>query len=774
MGPHAVGRTVVVDARCLQDLNYLRRGIGRHALALLRGVPRAAGLKLVGLIDPLFPPLIEEVRGAFDAVRVNAYAARSGAAPKEQPAAYVSLSPMTHDPLFSARLLADSSLLRMAVVYDFIPHRHPERYLPSEAHRLDYAVQLRWLAAYDLFAPISKNAADDLVTLLGVARRQIAVTGAPLDPTFEAVPAQDVPVHQRHVLVVGGADPRKNPETVIRAHARSAALQAKGIPLVVGGHYELDHAHAFRQIAEAAGGRPDLVEVPGHMAQEALVNLYRDARVVVCASYDEGFSLPVIEGMATGAVVLASNIPAHAELLPDAQHRFLASDDGALASLLERAWSDMAWRTRALAGQGRVWPCFREAEVSKRFWAPLVAGLEHPLSSPALLHGRRPRVAMLSPLPPDRSGVADYTAATCLDFGKLVELHVFTDTVGFLPLLGSASVRPLDALPCLLPSFDRVVGVLGNSHFHLRIFELLQAYGGAAIAHDARMLGFYHALLGEQRAIAQARRELGHAVTIAELQNLKALFLGEVALAAAPMIVHSPVTVEIIEQRYNIKAAYLPFSIYRPWLPEELNTRSRAAARRRLKLREKELIIATFGYVHSSKAPEECIWAIEILRRWKIPARLHFVGGVENLTDQGTSLLDLAKRIGVHEHVEIISNYVSEQTYRDYLAGSDFAIQLRTHGFGSVSGALLDCSAAGLPTVANVGLIEAIDAPQGYIHGIPDSLSPLLLAEALAELVASGMAETRPEAERRAFSEERSFKNYSRSLCDVLHLEATA
>jgi hypothetical protein len=142
MRSRVFGRAVVVDARCLQDPDYARGGVGRHSLALLRGMPRSAGLRLIGLADPLLPSLIEEAVDLFDAVHINAYAAHPGAAPGDSPVAYISLSPMTHDPLFGARILSDNSLLRVGVVYDFIPRRHSERYLPGEAQRLDYANQL--------------------------------------------------------------------------------------------------------------------------------------------------------------------------------------------------------------------------------------------------------------------------------------------------------------------------------------------------------------------------------------------------------------------------------------------------------------------------------------------------------------------------------------------------------------------------------------------------------------------------------------------------------
>ncbi|WP_158258437.1 glycosyltransferase [Rhodopila globiformis] len=765
--------TIVVDMRCLQDPHYTSRGVGRHALTLLRHAP--PGWHLSGLVDPALPALLPAARAAVQSIYINAYAASGAARPGSPPAGFITLSPMTHDPLFSARLLTDPNLLRVAVVYDFIPWRHPDRYLPGPAQRLEYANRLRWLARCDLFAPISKSAARDLMTLLGVPERSVAVTGCPLAPGFENAASAQPHQAPRHLLVVGGGDARKNPEVVIRAHARSGIMQrGRGIPLVVAGGYSPTSIDQFRAIAAAAGGRADLIEVPGHVPDEALVDLYGKALAVVSASRDEGFSIPVIEGMAAGVPCLVSDIPAHAELVPDSECRFPADDDAALLPKLERLATDAGWRTAVVEAQATVWPRFRAPDVGDRFWNGVRRRLSGP--APAVRRGYRPRIAMMSPLPPDRSGVADYTAATCEALGRFVELHVFTETANPTRLRNVASVRLLGELPHLSTGFDRAVSVVGNSHFHTRIFELLQRHGGACIAHDARMLLFYRYLLGQERALAVASKELGRLVTEDELNDwlddegkLETLFLSEIAESASPTIVHSPVTARMFAERYGTTAIYLPFSIYHPWSPEELTKDRRTEARRRLGLEPNEIAIATFGFVHANKAPEECVWALEVLRGWGIPATLHFVGQ----SDAGLSapgLGPLVEQLGLTRYVRFAEGYVSDQMYRDYLIGADLAVQLRTYGFGGLSGGLLDCAAAGLPAVTNQSLGAAVGVPD-YIRCIPDAISPLLLAEALADLLAAGMAAERPEAERRAFSEQRSMDVYARHLCQALGFE---
>lgn len=757
-----------VDVRCLQDRNYAGRGIGRHTLNLLRDAPPRGGSRLVGLVDPALPPLDPAVAALFDAVCPNPhYSACRGLA------GLISASPMTHDPIFAAELATDPELLKAAVIYDFIPFDAKARYLAAPAERLAYHACLRWLAGHDLFAPISEASAARLTALLGTPAERIAVTGAALDPVFEpqAGPRPERWAPPAHVLVVGGGDSRKNVECAVRAHAMVAAYQQEWTLLIITGQYDAATLRGFRDLAVACGGQPGLVRAPGHVPEARLVALYRDAECVIAPSRAEGFDLPVVEAMAAGAPVLASDIAVHRELVTDPACRFDPDDPARLAALLGALAGDPAARRRIVAAQATTWPRFRAQAVAARFWRPIADALARAPAAPAVRRGHKPRLALLSPLPPDRSGVADYSAATCSALGALTDLHVFTPTADPAPVHGAATVRPLSAVPSVSAGFDRVVNVMGNSDFHLRIFHQMLRHGGACIAHDSRMLGFYRILLGMDRATAVAARELGRPVTpqdvdgwMADEATLEALHFGEMADVADPMIVHSPVTARAVRERFGITPGVLPFCIYRPFEAEAL--RDRDAARRRLGLPDGQVVIATFGFVGPTKSPVDCIWALEMLRAWGIDASLHFVGA-----SAGQEALDrLAADLGLTGRVRFLGDYVTDRMYRDYLIGADLGVQLRLTYFGSISGALMDCVGAGLPTVANVSLAEAMDAPD-YVRRIPDRLSPVLLAEALADLLDAGLARTRPEAARRDFAEAHSFPVYARGLCGLLGLE---
>ncbi len=744
----------LIDLRCLQDPDYAERGIGRNSLNLLQHARTLLpGMRLVGLADPELPALPSHVTGLVDHMRANAY---TGAL--TDPCCHVQFSPLTHDPLFVARLLHHPSIPAATAVHDFIPLSEPQRYLPSLAARLEYDLRLRWLARHQLFLPVSADTAAGLHRL-GMPDGRIVITGAPLSPGFEGLRRRAA----RHILVIAGPDPRKNPECAVRAHARSRAMQAARIPLVVTGAYRPDWLAAQRAAAAALGGAPELIEAPGRLNDDALLALYAQAICVVAPSRAEGFSLPVIEAMASGTPVLASDIPAHRELLDQAL--FPADDDLALARLLDLA-AVPAWRTAALARQSAVWPRFKAAAVAQRFWTAVqrLAPVQAPGAPRA-----RPRVAVLTPLPPARSGVADYSAPMCAELAKRVELHVLTPTAEAECPPGAASIGPISPTPLLSSRYDRVVSVMGNSMFHLDILRLMLKHGGAAIQHDGRMLDLYAGHIGFEKTERMAEAEMGRPLRPNEIWHWlagdfpsEALILAEIAARAEPLMMHSRAGAMDVSRRYGAPVTYLPFGIYRTIPESELGPRARHDARARIGIEPRTVLLASFGYVHPTKSPVDCIWALDLLRSWGIPARLHFVGAPLMPTEP---LVALADDLGLSAHIRLLDTFVNEGEYRDHLIGADIGVQLRVGTAGAVSGALADCVAAGLPTVASATLADALDAPS-YIRAVPDVASPLLVAEAAAAL----LSESRNAEERRAYLRSHGFDVYAARLCTALGL----
>lgn len=759
---------VAVDLRPLADPNYKGRGVGRLSANIVRSarkyIPDGLDVTVIGILDRPATELSGDIRRLPSHIVPNAGdALRLGAT------AILTLSPMTHDPLFTLRLVADPSIFAASVVYDFIPHFEPDRYLPSASTRYSYLSSLSVLPGYDLYYPISRSTGEELVQILDTQESSIQVIGAPINDMIARVPQ---PV-RGHVLFVGGGDARKRVDIAIKAHRESRT--ARGLPLEIVGNYSEQERRRLHSV-HREGDAGDLGELRfhGHLTDRQVATLYRGALAVLVPSAGEGFSIPVVEGMAGGAPVVASDIPAHRELVPSPDLLVDVDDVAGFAAALDDVLGDGVLAKKVVAAQNEVWPRYTPEVQARIVWQRFFqsyssfAGVDG-CSAPAVLRGAKPKVAFLSPAPPARSGVADYSATCLAAFGKYVDVDLFSPAPA-RPLAGVQRQELVTDFAFLSPRYDQTVSVMGNSDHHLAIFHRLMERGGACIEHDNRLLGFYSILLGRDRATKVAEAELARPLFPGELDGwladeaqLNATFLGELASVASPLILHSRVTQRLVSERFGVEAAALPFCIYRD-SAEALDPASRAAARERLGFRDGEIVISTFGLVDRTKAPRECVWALEWLLSWGYTVRLCFVGNFLGHTDGAA---ELAEELGVSHAVRTFDHQVPEADYLDYLRASDFGIQLRTHLLGGLSGGLLDCLAAGLPTVANLDLATAMDCPS-YVSQIPDEPSPILLAEALANMIDGRPSAVKLREERDGFRAARSPDVYARGLCDIL------
>ena len=82
------------------------------------------------------------------------------------------------------------------------------------------------------------------------------------------------------------------------------------------------------------------IQVLHGVSDEHLADLYRHSGVFVFPSYEEGFGLPPVEAMASGAPVIASNAGALPEVLGDAAILVPPSDIEGLAMALESVLTD--------------------------------------------------------------------------------------------------------------------------------------------------------------------------------------------------------------------------------------------------------------------------------------------------------------------------------------------------------------------------------------------------------------------------------------------------
>ncbi|MBA3669038.1 MAG: glycosyltransferase [Sphingomonas sp.] len=769
---------IYVDVRCLQDERFRNRGVGQHVASVLSGAldfsPTGPALELVACVDRSMPPLEDQHRLLFRGEQAIG-------APMAPGSILLQSSPMTHPQHALRNALADPTIRSVAIVYDFIPLEFPNNYLADATIRKEYLNNLAILSDYDRFISISEFTSRELQGTLGILPRVCHVSGVAVRDSVIRYSGSH-PTNARYCLVIGGGDKRKNVELPICAHASSTRLNSLKVELKIVGNYSEDAIDSLRALHLRKDGEPDLLQFIEGVSDADLASLYQNALLTVCPSRAEGFSIPVVEANANGCPVIISDCDAQTELMPLPEYQFHPDDAGRVRALME-SFLDPRASARALAQQGSFWTRFDIAAVQQRFWTALfappseerasVATGERGAVSPHVARELKPRLAIASPVPPDRSGVADYTMATMTALAKYAKLDLYTETQGRIANRAFVTIQPLSTEPYTNRNYDGVISVLGNSHLHLETFKLLLNYGGSSIAHDARMLHFYVALLGDDRAKAVASRELGRAVTsddiqgwIANQRSMPILFLSEILEASQQTFVHSPTTKDIVKNLYGRETVHLPFATYRAQLPEFVGQLGRVRARELLGYSKSVRLLICLGDLIADKALEECLWTASVLDGWGVPIRLAFVGNSH--PDTTAYLQSVADILGIGDKIRFSQGMVDERTYQAYLAAADAAIQLRIYKFGGLSGAMLDGIAAGLPTIANAHLAEAMESPS-YVKRIPDGLSPILAAEKLMEIFESDGRDSF-EDERRAFLQAHSVDTYAKRLLDGMGL----
>lgn len=143
------------------------------------------------------------------------------------------------------------------------------------------------------------------------------------------------------VLAVGRLAPVKRFELLIEA----AVEARRSVPhlrlLIVGDGPQRTALEA--QIA--SHGAAGWLELPGHVAQDALVELYRSAWIVASASLAEGWGLSMTEGAGCATPAVATNIRGHRSSVVDGETGLLV-EPSALGQTIARLLSDHTLRQR--------------------------------------------------------------------------------------------------------------------------------------------------------------------------------------------------------------------------------------------------------------------------------------------------------------------------------------------------------------------------------------------------------------------------------------------
>lgn len=265
-------------------------------------------------------------------------------------------------PAFHLPVLLPAGIPGVVTVHDLVHVRFPET-----MERRNY-VGLKTLLRPSLWrarhiTADSQSTADDLRHHLGITAEKISVVYPGIAADFHARDPGEAGRHTSaafgltgpYLLTVSTVEPRKNLTTLLHAYGALPRSVRTRWPLVIAG------GSGWRNDAIYAAADPLVregsVRFLGYVADQDLPWLYAGATVFLFPSIYEGFGIPIVEAMATGIPVIASEIPVTREVAADAVSYVAATDPAgwarAIASLVDDGQQQGRLRERGLRRAAR-------------------------------------------------------------------------------------------------------------------------------------------------------------------------------------------------------------------------------------------------------------------------------------------------------------------------------------------------------------------------------------------------------------------------------------
>ena len=777
---------ILMDLQACQTLGSGPRGVGRYSKALFTNIAMERGQRdLFALVAPHLPVAVD--LGVLSESRVlrlpnlPAWGSSRDFQGGEQDALdglalSAFLAPIKSDIVhishvfegFGERVALPNYKQRLAgqvisaTLYDFIPLLYQDHYFQDIDFRKWYFSRLSWLRQADLLLAISESSRQDAINLLGIDPWRIVTIHGGISPHFQPVAdlegvrrslIQRYGLRERFVLYTGGDDHRKNIRGAIAGYATVPTEVRRNCQLVIVCSMDDHRRKMYLDIARQVGlGSQDVV-ITGFVPEEDLVAFYSACDVFVFPSLYEGLGLPVLEAMACGAPVVGGNNSSIRELIIRPDALFDASSPNSIGEMIGKALTDKAF-TEELRRYGQ--------KRSKEFSWKDTAGRAIEAFDDALARVRssgvqsaiqgwlpRKRIAVFTPLPPCRSGIADYNAKFLPYLARHFDIDLYVDNYQVNDETLTSAFRIFNAsdFDAVALAYDAILYEFGNSEFHAHMLPLLEKYPGIVGLHDAYLSGLFGYLdfhLGDSGRYAHemltahgpaARRFFAPIQQHPEANGAAMVNLPctkQVIDQAIGIISHSPFNLEIARQHYpeGWQSSYriIPQMVH---VPRACSKDEREEARKQNGFTGSDIIITTFGHIAWTKWGERLLEAF-LNSPLRDDPRIYLVYAGELANDDfGLRLKEDIKKAKLGKRIRI-TGFLSDPDYEHYLRITDIAVQLRTKSRGGTPKGVLDCLAFGVPVIVN---------NDASYTDYPDNVVIKLVAEPSADEIAQKLVD---------------------------------
>lgn len=786
---------ILIDLQAVQGINSYR-GIGRASLSLAKAIAKIDHNHSVHIaLNSCFPSAIDKITDEFsnlieeDHIHVwcsleNVSSSNSSNLWRTTAAELIrerSLADISPDIIHVSSMFegwiddsvtstgALSPFLPTAVtLYDLIPYLYMDHYLHDPGMRDWYMRKLSGLKYADCLLSISessKREALDIPLFFGSDITSISLDADKIFRQLDIHPGviNDIKnrlgVEREIILYTGGIDKRKNIPGLIEAYAALPGKLRKHHQLVVVCEIVDEVRDSLLHHARKMGLSKNELILTGYVSDDDLVALYNLCRLFVFPPLHEGFGLPLLEAMRCGAVAIGSDCSSIPEVLGFKEALFDPHSRKSISSKIYEGLTDEGFRQRFINhAKQQVQNFSWEASAKKSIDAfESLHEKRQAISKVQLCVSteKKKKLAYFSPLPPERSGIADFSAELLPELAVYYDIDLITDLDEISDPWLSANFRNynISEFKSRAGMYDRILYHIGNSEFHTHMIPLLHQYPGTVILHDFFLSGIQHYLLSITGDVTEFKHQLYYSHGYSAVKNYTEdgfestlwEYPGnrQVIEDAQGVIVHS-------DHAINLAKSWCDTTLVEDWqmvpLPRQIPVgRPRTTARSRIEVDENTFVVCSFGILAETKMNQHLLdaWLSSSLAANKNCLLIYVGFGGEN--PYISELKETIAKSPYGKRIRI-TGYVDAEKFKDYLAACDMAVQLRSRSRGETSISVLDAMSHGIPTIINAhGSFAEIPGDKVYV--LPDIFNTEDLANALEKLYSD-------EAYRSALGEE--------------------
>jgi len=322
-----------------------------------------------------------------------------------------------------------------------------------------------------------------------------------------------------------------------------------------------------------------------------------------------------------------------------------------------------------------------------------------------MTHANR-RIAWLSPLPPQKSGIANYSYWLIKALKPHLDIDLFYDTELPAPeLQDEFDVYPIEQFPERREAYDDVIYHLGNhSGFHKKIYQLAWKFPGTVVLHDYNLSAFMHDSFYLQadwqlyeQALVNNHGEAEHKGLTGLVPQLRRNVNGlpmsyAVVNRSRKVVVHHRWVKNQFSNNDHIEV--IPHFAKINFSPTAADIEK---FREKFSIKDNHFLVSCLGFVNRNKLPELQVRVIKQLLAQGFPVHLLFAG------EASPEVRPLQAEVEASEYRGYITftGYLDEEDYFSALFASDVLINLRNPSMGEASGTLMHALAAAKPAIVS-------------------------------------------------------------------------